>query len=160
MPHVCTGTALPILRLAWDFLPIPHSLKPLSCTSNKSVRLQPNLLFQQIHSSRRTGRILIRLLRSSWVSFDQDYNLPKKCLHVQTWVSEQRFFFSSTKGDNALLWSRQPPSIVSGFPLVLHTGSNPGPLARGGFADAPHSKRWGGSRPRHFCENPPLFMHI
>lgn len=99
MSHVCTGTAVPMLQLARGSLPIPHPLNPLSCTSNKSIRLQPNLFFQRIHSSRYTGRILIRLHRSSWESFDQDYNLPKKRLHIQTWVSEQRFFFSSTKGD-------------------------------------------------------------
>lgn len=99
MPHVCTGTALPVFHPAQGFLPIPYPLNPLSCPSNKSIGLQPNLFFQQTRGSRRTGRILIRLLRSSWVSFDQDYNLPKKRLHVQTWVSEQRSRFSSAKGD-------------------------------------------------------------
>lgn len=93
MPHVCTDMALPILHLAQGVLPIPHPLKLLSCTSSKSIRLQPNLFFQQIQSSWHTGGILIRLLRSSWVSFDQDYNLPK-CVSRSRPVSVSKGSFS------------------------------------------------------------------
>lgn len=158
MSHVCTGTAVPMLQLARGSLPIPHPLNPLSCTSNKSIRLQPNLFFQRIHSSRYTGRILIRLHRSSWESFDQDYNLPKKTSPHPDLGQWAKVLFLQHKRRYSLHWSRQPPSILSGLPLVPHIGSNPVPLARGGFADAPRSKRWGGSRPHHFCENPALFI--
>lgn len=120
--------ASPVLHLACGFLPIPHPLEPPSCISNTSIRLQPNLFFLTIHISRCVGRILIRLLRSSWVSFDQDYDLPKETSPLPGLGQWAKVLFLQHKRRYSLRWSRQPPSIVSGSPLMPSTGSHPGPL--------------------------------
>lgn len=95
------------------------------------------LYFQQIYLAsakpslpqlfhRLTDRILIRLLRSAWVSFDQDPNLPKKVSTCRP-GSVGRGSSSPAQRRSPLCCSRQPPSALSGFPLVLQIGSNPDP---------------------------------
>lgn len=127
-PCVCRDTAPPVLHLACGFLPVPHPLEPPPCISNTSLRLQPNLFFETIHSSRCIGGILIRLLRSSWVTFDQDYDLPKEMSPLPGLGQRAKVLLLQHKRRYSLHWLRQPPSIVSGSPLMPSAGSHPGPL--------------------------------
>lgn len=140
--------ALPIPPLAQCFL--LHPLKPLSCTSKRCIGLQPDLFFQQIHSSGHTGRVLIRLLSSPWVSFDLDYNLPKKRLHVQPWVNEQ------TLTPLAL----QPPAMVPTHHQHHSLDPTPSHSHGAGLQPSWQSKWCEGGQPQHFCWSPPLFMQI
>lgn len=146
--NVCTAMALPIPPLGQCFL--LHPLKPLSCTSKRCIGLQPDLFFQQIHSSGHTGRILIRLLSSPWVSFDLNYNLPKKRLHVQPWVSEQTL----------TPLAPQPPAMVPAHHRHHALDPTPSHTHGAGLQPSWQSKWCEGGQPQRFCWSPPLFMQI